>query len=115
MTAAGLWGVKYCKEGLARPEFDDPVQPLEYISGEEGGASDLRSFAVCRSPSNWSVNIAFRADDSFSAGMIRAGIERNVMDSFHAVFTPGDPVDFVNGKAFMPLIDHHGNETDRLA
>lgn len=62
----------------------------------------------------WGVDVQFRAADNFTTNMTKKGIERDMMESFQALFTSAVPVGMVSIEAYMMLIDKFGNEEEGI-
>ena len=56
----------------------------------------------------------FKGSDNFTAEWIRVRIGRDMKDCFHLIFASENPVEKVNIKAYMELMDRHGNIFDEL-
>ena len=94
------------------PEFTDPVLQLKHRVGRIIGGDDLRSFVVRRNVTPWLVIIEFSGDDGWSNEMIRKGIEDDMKSVFYVIYNSGNPVREVISKAYLSLIDKHGQESD---
>ena len=56
------------------------------------------------------VDVIFRASPNLTTGMTKRGIELDMIEGYHAIFTSGVPVLQATIEAHMVLIDKHGNE-----
>ena len=92
------------------PEFNDPAKRLEYRVGKKLVGKKLTSFAVRKTPGAWTVDVEYDAGEAFTISTQKLSIERAIINSLHVIFTSGDPVERATVKAFMPLVDQHGQE-----
>ena len=91
-----------------------PREHIEYLARRAVGAKQLRTVKVRMTPDNWQVTVDFAASDNWTVNMIRRGIVRDMLNCFYVLFTSKHPVGLVTTKAYMPLIDLHGNNIDGM-
>jgi hypothetical protein len=62
----------------------------------------------------WGVFVEFNADDNLTSGLIKAGIEADMQESYESLYTSDHKVKQASMGAFYPLIDRYGNEEQGL-
>ena len=102
---------KIARANSEKAPSKDPAGSLEVVSRQQFG-DRLKSFKLYKLQSGSVVNVRFIASDNFTFGMVRIGIEQEVIDFFHSMFRVGSPVVRAVATADYVHLDALGHERE---
>lgn len=83
-------------QALIEEELGDRLRDVSILTGPQGG---------------YALVVEFNASDAFTSGMIRRAIERDMQETYQALYTSGESMDNVGLAAYFPMSDQFGNES----
>ena len=114
LIAVVVWTICWLVFGCeSDPEFTDPGARLEYHIRKRFDER-LRSFKVNKISGKWFVAVEFKSAGNFTTGMIRGGIEIDMIECFRLIYSSENPIERANIKAYMGLMDRYGNSFETV-